>query len=105
VQVNDERMAAEGSGWVASVSSTAFVGPGTAIPASAVSYSAGTITKVGSATYAAIDHDDLSVAVVVVTATGITGNNTATWTPTVSVAIPGSTVSGTYTATITHSVM
>jgi hypothetical protein len=105
VQVNDARNPGAGSGWVASVSCTAFNGPGDAIPASAVSYSAGTITKMGTATYVSNDPGNLSGVAAAVTATAITGNNTATWTPTISVTIPGSTVSGTYTATITHSVL
>ena len=41
VQVTDARSAAAGSGWIASVISTAFTPPaGPAIPASNVSYSA-----------------------------------------------------------------
>jgi hypothetical protein len=105
VQVNDTRNPGAGSGWVASVSSTAFTGPGAAIPASAVSYSAGTITKVGTATYVSNNPGNLTGVSAAVTATAITGNNTAIWAPTISVIIPGSTVSGTYTATITHSVL
>jgi hypothetical protein len=106
VRVDDERMAVAGSGWVASVSSTAFTGPGGAtIPATAVSYSAGTIVKVGTATYTANDPNDLSQVTPAVTATSVAGDNSATWTPTISVAIPGSSVSGTYTAIVTHSVL
>jgi hypothetical protein len=33
------------------------------------------------------------------------GNNTATWTPTVSFALISSQVAGTYSGTITHSVV
>jgi hypothetical protein len=105
VQVNDSRNPGAGSGWVAIVSCTAFTGPGGAIPASAVSYSAGTITKVGTATYVSNNPGNLTGVSAAVTATAITGNNSATWVPTISVTIPGSTVSGTYTATITHSVL
>jgi hypothetical protein len=32
------------------------------------------------------------------------GNNSATWNPTISVAVPAAAVAGTYTGTITHSV-
>ena len=106
VQVNDARSAAAGSGWVASVISTAFtplVGP--AIPASAVGYTAGAITKVGTATYTANDPGDLTAVSAAVTATGITGDNSATWNPTVKVTVPGGTASGVYSATITHSVL
>ncbi len=41
----------------------------------------------------------------VVTATGITGDNSATWNPTITVTVPGGTVAGTYSAVITHSVL
>jgi len=40
----------------------------------------------------------------VVTASGVSGNNTATWNPTISVDVPGTALSGTYTSTITHNV-
>ena len=105
VQVNDARSAVAGSGWVASAISTAFTPPaGPAIAASAVSYTAGTITKVGTATYTANDPTDLTGVSSVVTATGITGDNSASWNPTITVNVPGGTAVGAYSATITHSV-
>jgi hypothetical protein len=105
VQVSDGRSAAAGSGWVASVISTTFAPPaGTAIAASAVSYTVGTITKVGTAVYTANDPPDLTGVSPAITATAITGDNSATWTPTITVLIPGGMAAGTYTATITHSV-
>jgi hypothetical protein len=105
VQVNDARSAAAGSSWVVSVISTAFTPPaGPAIPASAVGYTAGPITKVGTATYTAADPTALTGVVVAVTATGITGDNSATWDPTINVAVPGGMAAGVYSATITHSV-
>jgi hypothetical protein len=106
VQVNDARSAAAGSGWVASVIASAFTPPaGPAIPASAVSYTAGPITKVGTATYTANDPANLTGVAPAVTATGITGDNSATWTPTINVAVPGGIAAGVYSATITHSVV
>jgi hypothetical protein len=106
VQVSDARLAAAGSGWVASVISTAFTPPsGPAIPASAVSYTAGTITKVGTATYTANDPGNLTGVSPAVTATGITGDNSATWNPTINIAVPGGFAAGVYSATITHSVL
>jgi hypothetical protein len=106
VQVSDARSAAAGSGWVASVISTAFTPPaGPAIAASAVSYTAGPITKVGTATYTANDPLDLNGVAPVVTATGITGDNSATWNPTITVTVPGGMAAGVYSATITHSVL
>lgn len=106
VQVQDARNAAAGSGWVASVISTAFTPPaGPAIPASAVGYTAGTITRVGTATYTANDPANLTGVSPAVTATGITGSNSATWNPTITVTVPGGTAAGVYAATITHSVV
>jgi hypothetical protein len=105
VQVSDARSPAAGSGWIATVISTAFTPPaGPAIAASAVSYSAGTITKVGTATYTANNPAALTGVVPAVTASGITGDNSATWNPTISVAVPGGMATGVYSATITHSV-
>jgi hypothetical protein len=105
VQVNDARSAVAGSGWVATGISTAFTPPaGPAIAASAVSYAAGTITKVGTATYTANNPGNLTAVVPVVTATGITGDNSATWNPTITVAVPGGMAADVYSATITESV-
>jgi hypothetical protein len=106
VQVNDARSAAAGSGWVVSVISSAFTPPaGPAIAASAVSYGAGAITKIGTATYTANDPVNLTGVVPAVTATGITGDNSATWNPTITVVVPGGMGAGVYSATITHSVV
>ncbi|MDQ1517801.1 MAG: hypothetical protein QOE80_3631 [Actinomycetota bacterium] len=106
VQVNDARSAAAGSGWVASVISSAFTPPaGTAIAASAVGYTAGVITKVGTATYTANNPPDLTGVSPAVTATGITGDNSATWNPTINVLVPGGMAAGVYSAIITHSVV
>lgn len=106
VQVDDARSAAAGSGWVASVISTAFTPPaGPAIPASAVGYTAGAITKVGTATFTANNRTNLTAVGAAVTATGITGDNSAAWNPTINVTVPGGMAAGVYSATITHSVL
>jgi hypothetical protein len=105
VQVNDARGVVAG-GWVVSVISTAFTPPaGPAIAASAIGYTAGTITKVGTATYTANDPANLTGVAPAVTATLINGDNSATWNPTINVAVPGSMAAGVYSATITHSVV
>ncbi|MEA2190806.1 MAG: hypothetical protein QOI73_927 [Solirubrobacteraceae bacterium] len=106
VVVSDARSAAAGSGWVASVISTAFTpSAGPTIGAAAVAYSAGPITKLGTATYNATDQPNLTGVVPAVTATGITGDNSATWNPTIAVTIAGGKAAGVYSATITHSVV
>jgi hypothetical protein len=105
VQVNDARAAAAGSGWVATVISTAFTPTsGPTIGAAEVGYTAGPITGVGTATFTADDPADLTGVVAAVTATGITGDNSATWDPTINVFVPGGTAAGVYSGTITHSV-
>ena len=105
VQVNDARSAAAGSGWVATVISTAFTpASGPTIGAASVGYTAGPITKVGTATFTANNPPDLTGAVAAVTATGITGDNSASWNPTINVTVAGGTIAGVYSGTITHSV-
>jgi hypothetical protein len=105
VRVDDARSAAAGSGWVASVISTAFTpSSGPTIAASAVSYTVGAIVQTGTATYTANDPGNLTGVSAAVTATGITGDNSATWDPTIHVAVPGGKAAGVYSGTITHSV-
>jgi hypothetical protein len=106
VQVNDARGSLAGSGWVASAISSAFTpSAGPAVAASAVSYTAGSIAKVGTATFTANNPNNMTGVAPVVTASGITGDNSATWTPTINIVMPGNMVSGVYSATITHSVV
>lgn len=106
VQVNDARSAVAGSGWVASVISTAFTPPvGPAIPAANVGYTVGTIVQVGTATYTANDPPNLTGVAPAVTATAITGDNSATWNPTINVTVPGGMAAAVYSATLTHSVV
>ncbi|HVL52055.1 MAG TPA: hypothetical protein VM754_11200 [Actinomycetota bacterium] len=105
VRVEDARGAGAGSSWVATAISSAFTPPaGTAIAASHVGYTAGAITQVGTATYTANNPTNLTGAVAVVTASGITGLNSATWNPNIDIRVPGGAVVGQYVATITHSV-
>jgi len=93
------------AGWVASVISTAFAPPsGPPIPASAVGYTVGTITPVGIAVHTANNPGNLTDVSPAVTATAVVGDNSATWNPTINVAVPGGMAPATYTATITHSV-
>lgn len=106
VQVTDTRLAGEGSGWTASVTSTAFTTPmGAAIPASAVGYAAGPIIKTGIGDHTSNDPGALTVGTPVMTAAGINGDNSAAWNPLISVTIPDNAIAGIYSATITHSVL
>jgi hypothetical protein len=105
VQVTDARDAPAGSGWTATAISTAFTQTaGPSIGAASVGYTAGTISTVGTATYTANDPANLTGVSAVVTATAITGNNTATWNPTIHVTVGANMPAGVYLGTITHSV-
>jgi hypothetical protein len=105
VVVTDNRAAAAGAGWIASAISTALTPPaGPAIAATYISYSAGTVATVGTVTTTDNDPSTIFGVSPVVTASVITGSNTATWNPTLTIHIAGSFVAGVYTGTITHSV-
>jgi hypothetical protein len=110
VVVTDAR-ATLGGAWTASASSSDWTlagGTGTPdeiIPAEDATYDPGTIAVTGTSTAATGGHIiTLSpVAQAVVNAT-VTGNNTATWDPTIAVAVPDAAVGGAYSATLTQSV-
>jgi hypothetical protein len=94
------------AGWVASVISTAFTPPsGPAITASAVLYATPSATVTGTATVTAQNANGPIGVKPVQTATGVSGANTATWNPTVTVHVPAGTQPGVYTATLTHSIV
>ncbi|MEV6862025.1 hypothetical protein AB0M44_13615 [Streptosporangium subroseum] len=108
VTVTDTRGALDAT-WTATVSSTSFTtGGATAaetIPASAVTYTPGAATATsGTATFTPGTAADLATPITAFSATAIVGNNSATWNPTITVALPPAAVAGTYTGTITHSV-
>jgi hypothetical protein len=63
------------------------------------------VDKQGTCTVRASKTVTLNRSRAVVTATEISGNNTASWTPTISVKIPAGVVAGTYKGTVTHSVL
>ncbi len=103
VTVSDERGGVRT--WVASVIATSFtpVPTGTAIAASAISYSAGPLTFFGLASGTAVAAPGLSGVSPVVNGAS-TGSGTVSWNPTISVAVPADFAAGVYTSTITHSV-
>ena len=107
ITVTDQRGVLNGA-WTATVTSTDFT-TGTASPAETigninVSYSSGPANTTGQGTFTAGDDGIINVPHTAFTGTALVGNNSATWNPTVTVAIPAAAVAGTYTATITHSV-
>jgi hypothetical protein len=107
VVVTDNRALLHAS-WTATAASTNFVtGAGTGsevIPAGNAAYDTGTVRTTGVITVTPSDIDLANAPQTVVAATNGTGNNTAAWSPTISVSVPGSAVFGTYTGTLAHSV-
>jgi hypothetical protein len=91
------------AGWVATVGATA-PSDGTGIPLTAMAYSPGGTTVVGTATVTGINLASMATPSTVETATAVSGDNTATWNPTIVVTVQAGAVAGTYSATITHSV-
>jgi hypothetical protein len=114
VTVTDDR-ALLTAAWTVTASTSTFTtglgSPAETIPVSDVGYAVGSITTTGTITATGIDlpagtavGDFSGTAQPVVAGTAGSGNNTATWDPTISVAVPASAVGGDYTGTLTHSV-
>jgi hypothetical protein len=107
VTVTDNRALLNAS-WTVTASSTNFTtGTGTpaeTIPAGDASYAPGTVTTTGTITTTASDITLSNSPQTVVVGSSGSGDNSASWDPTVSVAVPAAAVNGTYTATLTHSV-
>lgn len=105
VTVTDDR--ADVKGWTAQVVISEFTGQdtGATIPASGSSYVPGTASKTGTSTVAATVQPDLSTVGVVQSATGVRGNNTASWNATLQVSAPTDALADIYRATLTHSVL
>ncbi len=113
VSVNDARGLLNGS-WTSTVSSSHFTtGGGTAnetINGTAVSYWSGAATaSSGLGTLLGSQLTSLLAVVINSAQTAFTGgsligNNSASWNPTLVIAIPAAAVVGTYTGTVTHTV-
>ncbi|MEW1821576.1 hypothetical protein AB0323_12420 [Arthrobacter sp. NPDC080031] len=112
VTVTDSR-AQLGASWTATVSSAGFTNAdvGQAAPITTVTYASGTATATsGLATFLpgqispAVPAALTSTGITAFSASAATGNNSATWNPTVVVSIPAQAIAGHYTGTITHSV-
>ncbi|TCB99618.1 hypothetical protein E0H26_03405 [Micromonospora zingiberis] len=109
VTVTDDRGPNAGS-WTATVSVTAFTtgsgSPGETIPRSAVRYASGSaVNTTGSGVFLPQPGTVLDVPRTAAGWSGPTGANSATWNPSLSVALPAEAVAGGYRATVTHSVI
>ena len=114
VTVTDER-AALNANWTASVIATDFTtgggSPAETIPNINVLYWSGPATATaGNGTFtpgqvAPAEAQIINVPRTAFSHTGGSGDNSATWNPTLVVNIPESAVAGTYTGTVTHTVL
>jgi hypothetical protein len=114
VTVTDQRAALTAS-WTASVASTAFTtGGATAnetIPNTAVSYWSGAATATtGTGTFTPGQATAANAVVLSQQRTAFSltvgvGSNSASWNPTLVIAVPAAAVVGTYTGTVTHTVL
>jgi len=93
------------AGWTTTAQSTAFNAASSSVPASAITYVGGAATTTGIVVVAPLTATDLTTAKTVAAGVSAVGVNSGKWNPTISVALPAGTVVGTYTATITHSVL
>jgi hypothetical protein len=102
VDVSDTRGST--AGWVVSAVSTTFV-DGAGSVSSGVGYDSGALTSTGTVTAATVGPTTITgVSAPVATGTAASGNNTASYTPTLTVALPPSALAGDYTGTVTTSV-
>jgi hypothetical protein len=107
VTVTDDRALLSAAWTVTAASSDWTTGGGTpaeTIPAADVGYDPGSITTTGTITATGTPITLSGTAAPVVTGTAGVGDNTASWDPTLSVAVPASAVGGIYTGTLTQSV-
>jgi hypothetical protein len=107
VTVTDDRALLSAS-WTTTASASDWTtGSGTpseTIPATDVGYDPGSITTTGTITATGTPITLSGTAAPVVTGTSGVGDNTASWDPVLSVAVPAAAVGGTYTGTLTQSV-
>ena len=107
VTVTDDRALLSAS-WTTDASAsdwtTGAATPAETISAADVGYDPGSITTTGTITATGTPISLSGTATPVVTGTDGVGDNTASWDPSIAVAVPASAVGGVYTGTLTQSV-
>ena len=92
------------AGWVTSAASSTFTGVGLSVSDDVV-YTNGTVTETGTNTVAAASGLSITSDQPVATATAVSGNNTASWDPTLDVSMPAGALAGDYAGTVTTSLV
>ncbi|WP_405881681.1 WxL domain-containing protein [Streptomyces sp. NBC_01384] len=105
VTVTDDRGAI--TGWHVTAGATDFTGPQniSVSAAGSSSYDTPSVSTSGTVNVASTNLTQLYPPSTVETATGVSGINSATWNPTISLTIPANALAGTYSSTVTHSVL
>jgi hypothetical protein len=92
-------------GWTTSAASTVFTRSGGGTDSTEVTYDSGVVNQTGDVTTNSSGTKTLTtVATDVVTGTAVTGNNTASWNPTLTVNLPPNSLAGNYSGVVTTSV-
>ena len=102
VSVDDARGGS--AGWTTSAVSTTFTGAGLSV-SDGVAYTNGTVTETGINTVAAVTGQSITTEASVATATAVSGNNSASWDPTLDVSMPAGALAGSYAGTVTTSLV
>jgi len=92
------------AGWVTSAASSTFTGTGLSV-SDGVAYTNGTVTTTGTSSVDPATGVSITSIQPVATATAVSGNNTATWNPTLDVSMPAGALAGDYTGTVTTSLV
>ncbi|QWZ07371.1 hypothetical protein KRR39_18205 [Nocardioides panacis] len=93
------------AGWVMSAASTTFV-DGAGSVSTGVSYDSGAATgHAGTVTPTTGGPTSITAVASVAAGTAASGNNTASYTPTLTVSLPASALAGDYTGTVTTSIV
>lgn len=95
------------AGWVVTAGGVDFIGPSSTVSVSAPgssSYAPGQINTTGNVVATGTVLAPIFPAGPVVQGNLVSGINTATWSPTITITVPANTLVGQYTSTITHSV-
>jgi hypothetical protein len=94
--------------WSVSVVAEEFTNGSSLLVSTAVSYTAGEVTVTGPGTATVADGTATAVmtdADEVFAAADVSGNNTASWTPSIAVTMPAGALAGSYTSTVTTSLV
>jgi hypothetical protein len=91
--------------WGLSAASTTFVGPGAGSTSTGVSFNTGASTgSTGTVTPTSTGATSIMTVAAVAAGTAVSGNNTVSFAPDLTVSLPGTALVGAYTGTVTTSV-